>query len=114
MAAEPEISDDGLKFIRDEILKVMVAKIAASREEIAGDVVAANAQTQSAGALQFAVSNLTAVQIGCAVVCALYEPKGPGPRRPGENKPRSEAERGPGMISYLDCEIVSGVTTFFG
>ncbi len=33
MAIEPEMTDEGLKFIRDEILKVMVASIATAKAE---------------------------------------------------------------------------------
>ena len=34
MASEPEISETGLRFIRDEILKLMVASIATAKAEI--------------------------------------------------------------------------------
>jgi hypothetical protein len=69
MAVEPEITSEGLKFIRDEILKLMVTSIATAKAETLGAFELSN----SAVALTIAGSNHGAVCLACAIVVALGE-----------------------------------------
>ena len=69
MAVELEITSEGLKFIRDEILKLMVASIATAKAETLGAFELSN----SATALTIAGSNHGAVCLACAIIVALGE-----------------------------------------
>jgi hypothetical protein len=75
--AEPEITSEGLKFIRDEILKLMVASIATAKAEALAEVdariVAAKDLMGRAIAMSGAGSNMGAAEIGCALALALGE-----------------------------------------
>jgi hypothetical protein len=71
--AEPEITGEGLKFIRDEILKLMVASIATAKAETLGSFELSNKATHRAVALTNAGSNHGAICLACAIVAALGE-----------------------------------------
>jgi hypothetical protein len=63
------MTDAELQFLRDEILKVVVASIAEAKAEVLS-----SANARIAGlALQVAGSNTAAVEIGCAIVAALAD-----------------------------------------
>jgi hypothetical protein len=67
------MTSDELQAIRDEVLRPLVARVNAAKDEMA-DVVAGSPARMLAGLTpQFAASNLAAAQIGCAIVCALHE-----------------------------------------
>ena len=70
---EPEITGEGLKFIRDEILKLMVASIATAKAETLGSFELSNSASRSAVALLNAGSNHGAICLACAIVAALGE-----------------------------------------
>jgi hypothetical protein len=85
MMAEPSLSDAQLKFLRDEILKIVVTSIATAKAEALAE---ADARTQAAKdimarsiALTSAASNMAAVEASCAIVSALAERGGLDPAR---------------------------------
>ena len=71
--AEPEITGEGLRFIRDEILKLMVASIATAKAETLGAFELSNKASLHSNAMQFAGANHGAVCLACAIVAALGE-----------------------------------------
>ena len=73
MATEPEMTDEGLKFIRDEILRVMVASIATAKAETLGAFEISNQGTIRAVAVTNAASNHGSICLACAIVAALGE-----------------------------------------
>ena len=96
--AEPEITSEGLKFIRNEILKVMVASIATAKAETLGAFEISNHVTVHSFAMQTAGSNYGAICLACAVVAALGESGALDPKNVirwaewmAENQPVSEA-----------------------
>jgi hypothetical protein len=96
--AEPEITGEGLKFIRDEILKLMVASIATAKAETLGAFELSNKVALHSTALLTAGSNHGAVCLTCAIVAALGESGVLDPKKViqwaewmAENQPPSEA-----------------------
>lgn len=70
---EPEITGEGLKFIRDEILKLMVTSIAEAKAETLGAFEVSNQVTRRNLATLNAGSNHGAVCLACAITVALAE-----------------------------------------
>ena len=95
--AEPEITGEGLRFIRDEILKLMVASIATAKAETLGAFELSNKASLHSNAMQTAGSNHAAVCLACAIVAALGESGALDPKNVirwatwmAENQPVSE------------------------
>jgi len=67
------MTDAELKFLRDEILSVMVSSIAKAKAEAIAEADARILALHHAIAMTGAASNMGAVEIGCAIVLALAE-----------------------------------------
>ena len=78
---EPEITSDGLRFIRDEILKLMVKEISDAKVEMLGALDVSNQATNRAIALTIAGSNHGSTCLACAIVAALGEAGALDPNR---------------------------------
>ena len=73
MPAEPEISEAGLKFIRDEVLKLMVASIATAKAETFGAIELSNKARLHSIAMLNAGSNHGAICVALSIAVALCE-----------------------------------------
>ena len=71
------MTDAELQFLRDEILRVVVASIATAKAEALAEadarILAASAQVLRSIALTSAASNMAAVEVSCAIVSTLAE-----------------------------------------
>ncbi len=71
--AEPELTEAGLRFIRDEILRTMVASIATAKAETLAAFELSNQARLHSIAMLNAGSNHGALCLACAIVVALGE-----------------------------------------
>jgi hypothetical protein len=95
---EPEMTDEGLRFIREEILKVMVTSIALAKAETVGAFEISNQGTIRAVAVTNAASNYGSICLACAIVAALGDAGVLDPKNVikwaewmAENQPTNEA-----------------------